>query len=310
MKFSTTAFALALSCASTVSAVGQLGFDLGVRRNIDGGCKTSLDFLKDFRELSNLTNTVRVYAVSDCGTLGNIAPALAEANFKAYLGIWPTDDAHFANEKAALRAYLPTISVNNIRGLTVGSESLFRADLTAHQLAQKIYDIKNILKNLKDKDGKPWSSVPVGMVESWNILIDGHNAPALEASDIIMANAFSYWQGQTMANSSFSLFDDVMQVMQTIQTIKNSTDFPFWVGETGWATSGGNFGPAVPSLENAATFWQDSICAIRAWGVNTLIFEAYDEAWKPNSSGIEGVEQHWGVLHDDGTPKYNLTCKF
>lgn len=257
-----------------------------------------------------LTNTVRVYAVSDCNTLANIAPALDQSGFHAFLGIWPNDEAHFSAEKAALQTYLPTISVSNVRAFTVGSEALYREDMSASELANKINDIKDFLKDLKDKDGKPWSSVPVGTADSWNVLVDGASAPAIEASDIILANAFSYWQGQTQANASYSFFDDIMQALQTVQTIKGTVDFPFWVGETGWPTAGGNFEASVPSVENAQHFWKSAVCAIRAWGINTLVFEAYDESWKPDTSGISDVEKYWGVLHDDGTPKYDLTCSF
>lgn len=310
MKFSTSVALAALAGASSVAAFGELGFDLGVKRNSDGNCKETSDYVTDFKDMAALTNTIRVYAVSDCNTLANIAPALTQTGFQAFLGVWPNDDAHFAAEKAALSTYLPTLSVSNVRAITVGSEALYRADLTASALADKINDIKSFLKDIKDKDGKSWSSVPVGTVDSWNVLVDGASTPAIQAADIVLANAFSYWQGQTQANASYSFFDDIMQALQTIQTVKGSTDISFWVGETGWPTGGGSFQASIPSTENAQHFWKSAICAIRAWGINTLVFEAYDESWKPDTSGIEGVEKYWGVLADDGTPKYDLACTF
>lgn len=310
MKFTNSIAMAVLGTAAVVNAFGELGFDLGVKRNKDGNCKETADYLVDFKDMSFLTNTVRVYAASDCNTLANIAPALVESGFQAFIGVWPNDDAHFSAEKAALTTYLPTISTSNVRAITVGSEALYRNDLTPQALADKITEVKNLIKDLKDKDGNSWSSVPVGTVDSWNVLVDGYSTPAIKAADIVLANAFSYWQGQTQANASYSFFDDIMQALQTIQSVKGTTDIPFWVGETGWATSGGNFGASVPSTENAQHFWKSAICAIRAWGINTLVFEAYDESWKPDTSGISDVEKYWGVLHDDGTPKYDLTCSF
>lgn len=310
MKFCSAATALAFFAASSVAATGSLGFNLGVKRNSDGACKETSDFVSDFGHMKSYTDTIRIYAVSDCNTLANLAPALAETGFKAFLGIWPNDDAHFDAEKAALTTYLPTISTSSVVAFTVGSEALYREDMTADELADKITDIKNFLKDLKDKDGNSWSSIPVGTADSWNIFVDGANHAAIEASDIILSNAFSYWQGQTQDNASYSFFDDIMQALQTVQTVKGSTDIQFWVGETGWPTDGSNFEVSEPSVENAANFWQKAVCAIRAWGINTLVFEAYDESWKPDTSGIEGVEKYWGVLKDDGTPKYDLTCSF
>lgn len=310
MKFSLTAVALALLSASSVSAIGSLGFNLGVKRNSDGQCKETSDFTTDFKDMAAYTNIIRVYAMSDCNTLQNLSPALEESGFKAFLGIWPNDDAHFAAEKAALEAYLPSMSVSNVIAFTVGSEALYREDMTATELASKISDIKDFVANIKDKDGNSYGSIPVGTADSWNVLVDGGSKPAIEACDIVLANAFSYWQGQTQANASYSFFDDIMQALQTVQTVKGSTDIQFWIGETGWPTDGANFEVSVPSTENAAHYWQHAVCAIRGWGINTLVFEAYDESWKPDTSGISGVEKYWGVLEDDGTPKYDLTCKF
>lgn len=300
--------AIVLALGGAAKALGELGFDLGVRRNSDGACKTTFDYLKDFKEMSIVTSTVKVYAVSDCGALGNMGPALEQSGFTAFLGIWPTDEGHYAAEKAALWAYLPRLSVNSIRGITVGSETLYRKEMTAEELGYKINEIKALLRGIEDKDGKSWSCVPVGTVDSWNVIVDGGSAAVIRAADLMMVNAFSYWQGQSMGNSTYSFFDDVMQALQTIQGIKGRNEFPFWVGETGWATAGGDFGESVPSIEKAASFWQNAVCGIRGWGINTIVFEAYDESWKPNTSGIEGVERHWGVLNDDGSPKYNLVC--
>lgn len=226
------------------------------------------------------------------------------------LGIWPTDESHYDAEVAALQAYLPTISVDTINVFTVGSEALYRGDLTASQLADKINDVKNILQNIKDKNGKSYSSVQVGFVDSWNVLVDGSSLPAINAADFVFANAFSYWQGQTQANASYSFFDDIMQAMQVIQTAKGSTDITFWVGETGWPTEGTNFENAYPSVDNAKDYWQKAICAMRGWGVNVAVFEAFDEAWKPPTSGISNVEQHWGVWDENSVLKYNLGCDF
>lgn len=310
MKLWTAAAGLALLSASGVCAVGNLGFNLGVKRNSDGQCKETADFLVDFKDMQAYTTLIRVYAMSDCNTLQNLAPALlAQPGFKAFLGVWPNDDAHFAAEKQALATYLPTISVDSVVAFIVGSEALYRKDMTAPELADKIAAIKQFITGIKDKDGRPYANVPVGLADSWNILVDGAAKPAIQASDIVLSNAFSYWQGQTQANASYSFFDDTMQALQAVQAIKGKSDVQFWVGETGWPTGGASFGVSEPSLVNAAAYWQNAVCAIRAWGIDTLVFEAYDESWKPDTSNIEGVEKFWGVLHDDGTPKYELACK-
>ncbi|SCU79503.1 LADA_0B01112g1_1 [Lachancea dasiensis] len=306
MKFSTIAsIATVASCAA---AVGDLGFNIGVKNN-DGTCKSTQDYENDFDILKDYTSTVKVYAASDCNTLQNLGPAAEKAGFGIFLGVWPNDDAHFEAEKQALQTYLPWIKSSTIRAILVGSEALYRGDLTASELSDKINSVRDLIADVKDSEGNSYSGKSVGTVDSWNVLVDGGNAEVIKSADMVMANAFSYWQGQTMQNASYSFFDDIMQAMQTIQTTKG-TDIPFWVGETGWPTDGTNFEDSYPGVDNAKQFWQEGICAIRGWGVNVLVFEAFDEDWKPNTSGTSDVEKHWGVWTSSGDLKYSLDCNF
>ncbi len=218
---------------------------------------------------------------------------------------------HYKAEKEALVRNLPFIKRSYVAAFVVGSEHLYRGDLTADELSADIDEIRELLKTINDEDGKSYEGIPVGTVDSWNVLVDGANNKVIKSSDFIMANAFSYWQGQTMANASYSFFDDIMQVLQTIQTVKGSTDIDFWIGETGWPTEGTSYESSVPSLANAKQFWNEGICAIRAWGINTFVFEAFDESWKPDSSGTSDVEKHWGFWgQESGSPKFDLTCEY
>ncbi|KAL3233376.1 Glucan 1,3-beta-glucosidase [Nakaseomyces bracarensis] len=306
MRFSVVAAALV---ASQAAAIGELAFNLGVKNN-DGTCKSVEQYESDLQVLKGYTNTVKVYAASDCNTLQNLGPAAEAEGFNIFLGIWPNDDAHFQAEKDALTAYLPKLKQSTIAGFLVGSEALYRNDLTAQQLADKINDIRSFVANIQDSQGQSYSGKQVGTVDSWNVLVAGYNAPAITASDFVMANAFSYWQGQTMQNASYSFFDDIMQALQTIQSTKGSTDITFWVGETGWPSDGSNFGDSYPSIENAQKFWKEGICAMRGWGVNVIVFEAFDEDWKPDTSGINDVEKHWGVWSSGDNLKYSLDCSF
>ncbi|GAV29064.1 hypothetical protein PMKS-002543 [Pichia membranifaciens] len=279
MKLSFTSLVsltISLAVAPVAEAVAPLGFNLGVKDN-SGACKTAEEYAADFETLQTYSNHVKVYSVSDCNTLEIIGPAAETAGFNLTLGVWPTP--------------------------------YDKGDLTGDVLASYITEVKELLAGIYDKDGKSYADVPVGTVDSWNILVSGEAYAPINASDIIFANAFSYWQGQTQQNSTFSFFDDIMQALQNVQTIKGSTDINFWVGETGWPTEGSNFGASVPSVENAQTFWKEGVCAMRGWGVNTFVFEAFDESWKPETSG-SSVEPYWGVFDDTRSLKYSLNCSF
>ncbi|TID29167.1 hypothetical protein CANINC_002124 [Pichia inconspicua] len=308
MKLSATTLAALALAISPVTAIAQLGFNLGVKQD-SGACKTGDDYFADLEVLKPYTNHVKTYSVSDCNTLEILGPVLEQESFQLTMGVWPTPSEKYELEKQTLQRLLPTLSKSTISAVLVGSEALYRDDLTGEALASMISEIKQLLSQINDKNGDSYGDIPVGTVDSWNMLVDGRANAAIQASDVIYANAFSYWQGQTETNSTFSFFDDIMQALQTVQSVKGSTDIDFWVGETGWPTEGSNFGDSYPGIENAETFWKDGVCAMRGWGVNTFVFEAFDEAWKPSTSG-SSVEPHWGVFNADRSPKYNLDCSF
>jgi glucan 1,3-beta-glucosidase len=103
-----------------------------------------------------------------------------------------------------------------------------------------------------------------------------------------------------------------MQAFGHIQAVSGSTDkIELWVGETGWPTQGNKYEAAEPSLDNAKSYYHSAVCGIVDWGFNVFAFEAFDESWKPDSIGQNGVaasEKHWGVMTDDRKPKFSLRC--
>jgi len=103
---------------------------------------------------------------------------------------------------------------------------MYRGNFTGAQPVAKINDVKS------QTGGK----FKVGTADSWNKYQDGTADPLVKGgADILLCNAFSYWQGQTIANSSGSFFDDIMQAFGHIQSTAGSTTSApeLWVGETG-----------------------------------------------------------------------------
>jgi len=305
MQFSTFAL-ISVSLLGSTNAFGMLGFCLGVKR-VDGTCKSQADYEADLAALKPYTDTVRIYALSDCNTLQNIMPAIKSMNFKILLGIWPTDDSHFDAELAVMNQYLPTFGVDNVIGLACGSEALYRKDMTGTQLAAKITTVKSNLTALG------YGSIKVGTADSWNMLITDAARPVIQASDLLLVNAFSYWQGESPENMVRSFVDDIAQALTFIESVKDKTSFDFYVGETGWPSEGASYKSAVCNLQVAASYWQKAICSIRRWGVDVFVFEAFDEPGKPTTASdtgvqVDGVESHWGAFTVDRVPKFNLTC--
>ncbi|CCX05413.1 glucan 1,3-beta-glucosidase [Pyronema domesticum] len=284
------------------SASGTLGVALGIHKVNDQTCKTTEDFIADLKTIKKETGStvVRIYTTSQCKAIASLAPALKATGSKAIVGLWPTGtDTIFMEETDAIVDALKSYA-DQILGVTVGSEHLYRKELTGEQLSKMIETVQK-----RTKEVAP--NVPVGFADSWNKIQDGTADPAVAQSDLVLANAFSYWQGQEINNGTHSFVDDIMQALQHVQTIKKKTNVNFWVGETNWPTGGKDFEKAIPNVTNAARYWKEAICGILAWGVDTFVFEAFDEPWKPAEKNND-VERHWGIMDINGKPKFDLKC--
>lgn len=144
------------------------------------------------------------------------------------------------------------------------------------------------------------SSVPIGHVDTWTAWVNGSNEAVVKACDFIGFDAYPYFQG-TMPNSiedGKALFKEAMGKTQAAVSGK-----PIWVTETGWPVSGPTVNEAVPSLQNAQTYWEEVGCNLLFNNVNTWWYTLRDaEPVTPNPS--------FGVVGSDlsTTPLYNLSC--
>ncbi|KAI4161170.1 MAG: hypothetical protein L6R39_000130 [Caloplaca ligustica] len=279
----------------------------------DKKCKSVADYEADFDALKSQAGStiVRTYSVLDvnvpeypCDVAATILPAVQAKNFKVILGLWADTQASFDSEKAALQPVLTSEYAPYVYALTTGSESLYRG-VSASELLPRI-------KETKDTFGK---LVPrVGTVDSWNKFQDGTADPILTSGvpTFLMVNAFGYWQHQNINNATATYLDDLQQAIGEIQRTVGLNKIEIWNGETGWPGDGGSdYGDAHASTVNEEKFFKTGVCAALAWGVNVFYFEAFDETWKPKSTGdtgAQGDETHWGAFTDDRTPKFSLTC--
>ncbi|KAI9751247.1 MAG: glycoside hydrolase 3 protein [Candelina submexicana] len=310
MRFTTIAqLALAAAPALVSADTGSLGFALGAK-TAGGSCKGPSDYAADLDFLHKQTGTtiVRGYSATSCNEDGsccnfaaNILPVAREKGFQVIIGIWPDDPVSLQKEKDALTTLVPQFK-DVIYAVTVGSESLYRRALTGEQLNNIIGDVKSLIG----------SDIKVGSADSWNNYTDFAASPLYGDNGhatILLVNAFPYWQGQEISNASRTLFDDLGQAFDLIQSKK--PDMEIWVGETGWPSAGTDYHAAKSGLDNAHQFWQEGICSLLTWGFNTFAFEAFDESWKPITKGLDGTEAdetNWGVFKADYSIKYDLEC--
>jgi glucan 1,3-beta-glucosidase len=75
-----------------------------------------------------------------------IMQATQALGFRAYLGLWVSPDLiAFAAEKNKLIDLIHTYSFNNVDGIVVGSEALYRGDVSPETLADLISQVKQAL---------------------------------------------------------------------------------------------------------------------------------------------------------------------
>ncbi|KAG9534936.1 putative glucan 1,3-beta-glucosidase, partial [Aureobasidium melanogenum] len=205
MRTTTLIFGLVLALSPLlVSAVGTLGFALGDKK-ADGSCKFQADYEADFDAIkANSGSTiVRIYAASDCNTAQQILPAAQSKGFMVILGVWPDVDSSLQADKQALQTYVPQYH-NQVYGVTVGSETLYRKTFTGPQLLEKINDVKSVLPQ----------GVKIGTADSWNKFADGTADAVIKGGvDFLLANGFAYWQGSPISNATYTFFDDIQQAL-------------------------------------------------------------------------------------------------
>ncbi|USP74331.1 glucan 1,3-beta-glucosidase-like protein [Curvularia clavata] len=306
MRLSTVAATLLSASPLAVSAAkGTMGFALGTK-NADGSCKTTQDYASDFSAIKSNSGAtiVRGYAASDCDMAAKALPAAQSAGFKVVLGIWADLDSSFSKDLSAITAVASTYA-STIYAVTVGSETLYRGNFTGAELADKIRTVKSKLP----------SEIKVGTADSWNKVADGTANEVIPASDILLVNAFAFWQGaRAGADATKVYFDDMYQALTHIEQVAGGRDKApeVWNGETGWPTAEGtDYEAAEGGLENAAKFYKEGFCALLEWGFNAFYFEAFDEEWKPHSVGDNGKaadETTWGAMTADRRPKFDLKC--
>lgn len=138
------------------------GFNFGAN-NPDGSCKTEAQWESAFKTLRAFPDSftaARLFASSDCNTLANAVPAAIATKVTLLVGIWTEDDTHYAAEKAALENAIKQHGDSWVFAISVGSEDLYRKDTDATTLANKINEVRTMIRGL---GSKKW----VGHTDTW-----------------------------------------------------------------------------------------------------------------------------------------------
>lgn len=136
-------------------------------------------------------------------------------------------------------------------------------------------------------------NIPVGYAEIWPIWLNHPNL--IDVVDFILTHHHPYWEGIAVEKAVAAVAN---QYPQVVAVAKGK---PVIIGETGWPSAGDKQGDAIPSLENACSYFFNFVSWARANNVLYAYFEAFDEPWKAKDEGPQGA--HWGVWDKDGILK-------
>ena len=310
-----TLVALAASL-STVSAQVYKGFNYGAT-NTDNSAITESEYQSEFTTAQNLVGatgftSARLYTSIQAGTTDTYTEAFQAAiNTKTSLliGLWGSGgQAGLTNEINALTAALNNFGsalADLIVGISVGSEDLYRISPTGIENNSGVGAGPDVISDFIGQVRTAIASTaasgkPVGHVDTWTAWVNSSNDAVISASDFIGMDAYPYFQN-TMTNGidqGYSLFFDAYDA-----TVAAAAGKPVWVTETGWPVSGPTENDAVPSLQNAQTYWDQVGCGRLFGQVNTWWYTLQD-AFPTTPSPSFGVV---GTTLSD-TPLYDLSC--
>jgi glucan 1,3-beta-glucosidase len=301
MKFFSTlsTLAVALMMSGEALAGTYKGFSIGANR-ADGACKWEADWKKDFQAIKSWNkgfNAVRLYSADDCNTLVKAVPAAKATGMKILVGVWATDDAHFGRDKKALLNAIKKHGTGWIAAISVGSEDLYREDISPQKLAQQIYDVRGMVHQYN-------KNIKVGHTDTWTAWVDGRNDVVTKASDIAITNGFPYWQGVPIKDAvrAKTFENSYWQVKKHVKAVNSKA--AVWVGETGWPTKGPNYQKAAATTASLQQFYNTVGCWLwKQQDASGFWFTAFD-----TPAHSTEVEKYFGIANKDRKLKFSLTC--
>ncbi|KAI8804267.1 glycoside hydrolase superfamily [Cladochytrium replicatum] len=212
-----------------------------------------------------------------------------------YLGMWlnATTD-QFESELRELKRLTtsyPEDFRRHVPGLLIGSETVFRRELTSSKLADYVIRVRRHLlqPNGASTDGS--SMQRKILISAPEVGGSYYGDAVIDAVDFLTVNFYPYWQAVPAENAAR------FQLGLIKNMLDRSKGKDVWVGEAGWPTVGPPMGEANASLKSVETFYRDWVCTTNS--TNYFWFEAFDEPWKPGSM----VERNWGLFYSNRTLK-------
>lgn len=167
--------------------------------------------------------------------------------------------------------------------LVIGNEVLLRGDLKVEELLDYIHRVK--------------AALPEQLVSYVDAYFLFENYPSIvQACDVLLVNCYPFWE-ETQAEYAIYHMQDMYK-----RTLNIANGKKVIISETGWPTIGTPFGQAVPSYENALSYFIGCYQWAQQQGVDIFYFSGFDELWKTGNEGDVGA--YWGLWDSKGCFKY------
>jgi glucan 1,3-beta-glucosidase len=191
---------------------------------------------------------------------------------KNMVGAWLSDDLEKNEEEIIALIQLGKEGCVDIAA--VGNEVLYRNELTLEQLLGYLKRVKKALPK-----------VQVGYVDAYYEF--SRHPELVEASDVILANCYPYWEGCNIDHSLNHMQQMFLQASHAAQGKK------VIITESGWPSKGESLKGAHSSEENAMKYFINA----QAWSakdnIELFYFSSFDESWKVGDEGVVGA--YWGL---------------
>ncbi|MBM4311245.1 MAG: glycosyltransferase [Deltaproteobacteria bacterium] len=225
----------------------------------------------DLKLLAKQTNAVRTYSVE--ATLASIPELAREHDLNVALGAWLGVDLENNEREIATAVRVAGENYRNVVRVFVGSEALYREELTVEELIAYIDRVQAELE------------IPVGTAEPWHIWM---KYPELaEHVDFIGTHMLPYWEGVKMEDATDYILDKMNLLAKTFP------GKPIVIAEVGWPSNGRTRGEAVSSVANEALFLRHFLNKAEELDYIYYVMEAFDQPWKRENEGSVG--SYWGV---------------
>jgi glucan 1,3-beta-glucosidase len=276
------------------------GLNFEVRRGADWNpnkCKSREEVSRDLSLLSRLTNRFRILSLTDCGQGELVLDVARELGLKIWLGIWVSEDeAVFLYELAVLQDMLDRGLIDDtVLGISVGSESIYREEVTANQIIGYKDQVKQVLVDSGKGDADIFPVAICDIAPTFQ-----YNFGLISESDIVMTNSFPFWEGVNI-NRAIERLETQISPISNFAATENKQVI---LGETGWPSAGyiPGVGIAGPALQ--AQYFTEFYCRMHhELGWQYYYFTGIDNAWRQEQDKNNTIEGNWGFLYVNMTLK-------